>query len=150
MPYLGAERLGKDSGVLCVFLQLKLMPIVSCFKMLIYISHSIRSSYTLKQGNRVIITYTSQNIKPLHRVVGSPMNPHYGGRFSNGILVHGKVHDPPAVYMSAVTWHPYLGFYILHPCRERQFLSKISCVGKQHDYLASVKSRTSKETKSKV
>ena len=90
MLYLGAERLGKDSGVLCVFLQLKLMPIVSCFKMLIYISHSIRSSYTLKQGNRVIITYTSQNIKPLHRAVGSRMNPHCGGRFSNGILVHGN------------------------------------------------------------
>ena len=30
------------------------------------------------------------------------------------------------------------------------FLSKISSVGKQHDYLASVKTRTSKKTKSKV
>ena len=38
MLYLGAERLGEDSGVLSVSLQLKILPIVSCFKMLIYIS----------------------------------------------------------------------------------------------------------------
>ena len=38
MLYLAAEGLGEDSGVLCVSLQLKIMPIVSCFKMLIYIS----------------------------------------------------------------------------------------------------------------
>ena len=52
---------------------------------------------TLKPENRVIIIYTSQNIKPLHRAVGNPMNPHYGGLVSNGMLVYGKVHDPPAV-----------------------------------------------------
>ena len=32
--------------------------------------------------------------------------------------------------------------------RKIQFLSKISSIGKQHDYLASVKTRTSKKTKS--
>ena len=41
--------------------------------------------------------YTSQNIKPLHYAVGSPMNRHYGGLVSNEMLVHGKVYDPPAV-----------------------------------------------------
>ena len=36
-----------------------------------------RSSYTLKPVKSVIIIYTSQNNKPLHHAVGSPMNPHY-------------------------------------------------------------------------
>ena len=30
------------------------------------------------QVKSVVIIYTSQNNKPLHHVVGSPMNPHYG------------------------------------------------------------------------
>ncbi|CAH3035742.1 unnamed protein product [Porites lobata] len=56
-----------------------------------------RYTDTLKPENRVIIIYTSQNIKPLHYAVGSPMNRHYGGLVSNEMLVHGKVYDPPAV-----------------------------------------------------
>ena len=40
----------------------------------------VRSSYSLKPEKSMIITvYTSQRIKPLHRVVGSLMNPHCGG-----------------------------------------------------------------------
>ena len=35
--------------------------------------------FTLKPVKSVVIIYTSQNNKPLHHVVGSPMNPHYGG-----------------------------------------------------------------------
>ena len=40
----------------------------------------VRSSYSLKPEKSMIITvYTSQRIKPLHRVVGSLINPHCGG-----------------------------------------------------------------------
>ena len=35
--------------------------------------------FTLKPVKNVVIIYTSQNNKPLHHVVGSPMNLHYGG-----------------------------------------------------------------------
>ena len=38
-----------------------------------------RSSYTLKLEKSVIIIYTCQNFKLLHRAVGSLVNPHYGG-----------------------------------------------------------------------
>ena len=37
-----------------------------------------RSRYTLKLEKSVIITFPSQNIKPLRRPVGSPINIHFG------------------------------------------------------------------------
>ena len=52
----------------------------------------VRSSYSLKPVKSVFLIYTSQNNKPLHHTVSSPMNPHYGGlvkyktRLDNTIL----------------------------------------------------------------
>ena len=58
------------------------MPIVSCFKRLsICISFRFYRLWAAVHSIRkksVIIIYTSHNIKPLHRAVGSPISSHYG------------------------------------------------------------------------
>ena len=52
----------------------------------------VRSSYSLKPVKSVFLIYTSQNNKPLHHTVSSPMNRNYGGlvkyktRLDNTIL----------------------------------------------------------------
>ena len=55
---------------------------MSCFKRLsICISipfHRFGVLYTQSGGKSAIVIYTSQNIKPLHRAVGSLTSPHYG------------------------------------------------------------------------
>ena len=81
---LGTERLGE--GGLMAMSQLKIMPIVSCFKRLsIYISipfHRLKLAVlaihsTWKKS--VIMIYMSQNVKTLHHTVSSLRNPCYGG-----------------------------------------------------------------------
>ena len=61
----------------------KLMPIASCLKRHeIYVSISFnRLGVAIRsiQKKSLIVIYTSQTVTPLHRAVGSPMNPLYGG-----------------------------------------------------------------------
>ena len=77
---MGAEGLGE--GWVVEMSQLKIMPITSCFKRLsICISIPFHRFgvfiHSIRRKNAIVI-YTSQNIKPLHRAVGSLTSPHYG------------------------------------------------------------------------
>ena len=86
MPYFfcwgGGEVQRLGEGWVVEMFQLKIMPIVSCFKRLsIYISfrfHQLWAAVHSIRKKSVIIIYSSQNIKPLHRAVGSPISSHYG------------------------------------------------------------------------
>ena len=82
----GAGRLGGGEGVRCGNVPVKnnanrFLFRKANYRMYIYLYPipRVRSSSPLQPEKRVIIIYTSQNIKPLPRAVSSPMNPHDEG-----------------------------------------------------------------------
>ena len=80
---VSVPMLGK--GVSCGNIPVKIMPSASCFERL-SLSYSTAEKWLDPRADKkcnnnitIIITYTSQNNKPLRHAVGRSINPHYMG-----------------------------------------------------------------------